>query len=227
MQWSEIPGWFQWRSGQHDAVAHFPEGSRFLEVGTYLGRSLCSLAEVVQASGKQIAVIGVDTCLGSGPEGPQQKDYHGAAAAEGGGTFAGTLHRNILACGFGDLATVIIADSASAARMFADESLEWVHLDARHDYGSVVADIASWLPKVKPGGWLTGDDYDPVKWPEVIAAVAHSLPAAQPWSSQQWRWVVPVPSVVATSAAPGVRARATAVIRAWGRRLRAALRRRR
>ena len=76
MHWQEIDGWFRWRSGQEEAVRRFPEKSRFVEVGTYLGRSLCSLAELVTLSGKSIALVGVDTCRGSGPEGPNRKDYH-------------------------------------------------------------------------------------------------------------------------------------------------------
>ena len=107
MQWHEIDGWFNWRSGQEAAVRHFPAGSCFVEVGIYLGRSLCSLGEVVEFSGKRFTVIGIDTCRGSGPEGPKRKDYHGAAVVQGGGTFAGTLHRNILECGYGDAITLI------------------------------------------------------------------------------------------------------------------------
>jgi hypothetical protein len=190
VQWHEIPGWFQWRSAQEEAVQQFPEGSRFVEVGSFLGRSLCSLGEVVELSGKRFTVIGIDTCRGSGPEGPKQKDYHGAAVAEGGGTFAGALHKNILECGYGDTIVVVVADSAVACGLFPDQSIDWVHLDARHDYESVKADIIRWLPKVKPGGWLSGDDYDALKWPEVMQAVRELLPGAEPWSVQQWRWIV-------------------------------------
>jgi hypothetical protein len=87
MRWDEIGGWFLWRSAQEEAAGRFLDDSRFVEVGTYLGRSLCSLAEVVQRSGKRIGLIGVDTCRGSGPEGPKQKNYHGEAVTQGGGTF--------------------------------------------------------------------------------------------------------------------------------------------
>jgi hypothetical protein len=191
VEWGDIEGWFRWRSAQEEAVRRFPEGSRFVEVGTYLGRSLCSLGEVVRISGTRFTVIGVDTCRGSGPEGLKGKDYHGSAARLGGGTFAGTLHKNILDCGYGDTISLIIADSATAATLFADRSLDWVHLDARHDYASVKADIAAWLPKIRAGGWLSGDDYDPLKWPEVVQAVADRLPGAESWSTQQWRWIVP------------------------------------
>ena len=188
--WYDIDGWFTWRSAQEEAVNTFADGSRFVEVGTYLGRSLCSLGEVVERSGKRIDVIGIDTCRGSGPEGLRGKDYHAGAVAEGDGSFAGALHKNVLDCGFGETITLIISDSINAARLFNDASLEWVHLDARHDYASVKADIEAWLPKVKAGGWLSGDDYDEQKWPEVVQAVSDLLPAATPWYNQQWRLIL-------------------------------------
>ena len=189
-QWHEIDGWFQWRSAQEEAASYFPEGSHFVEVGAYLGRSLCSLVEVSERIGKTFTLIGIDTCRGSGPEGPRQKNYHEKAVTRGHGTFAGELHKNILDCGYGDAIMLIIADSVKASSLFSDASLDWVHLDARHDYLSLKKDIESWLPKVKAGGWLSGDDYDNVKWPEVVRAVGDLLPGARPWSTQQWRWIV-------------------------------------
>jgi hypothetical protein len=110
------------------------------------------------------------------------------AVAAGGGTFAGTLHQNVIACGHAQRITLIVAASLTAASCFADRSIEWVHLDARHDFASVTADIAAWLPKVKADGWLSGDDYDEVKWPEVVRALRTRLPEARPWSVSQWRW---------------------------------------
>lgn len=189
-QWYEIDGWFNWRSAQEEAVNRFPDGSRFVEVGIYLGRSLCSLAEVVERGGKHITVIGVDTCRGSGPEGWRGKDFHADAVQQGAGTFAGALHKNVLDCGFADKIQLIISDSVAAARLFPDASLDWVHLDARHDYASVKADIEAWLRKIKPGGWLSGDDYNEQKWPDVVKAVRDLLPRAESWSNQQWRWIV-------------------------------------
>lgn len=190
MNWDDIPGWFQWRSAQEEAAQHFPEGSRFVEVGNFLGRSLCSLGEVAAQSGKRFTIIGVDTCRGSGAEGPRGKDYHGATVAEAGGTLAGVLHKNIIDCGHGDVIALIVADSVAASTFLADRSIDWVHLDARHDHEHVKADITAWLPKVKAGGWLSGDDYDEIKWPEVVRAVRELLPEAKPWSTGQWRWVL-------------------------------------
>ena len=78
-RWQDIPGWFQWRGAQEEAVAHFGDGSRFVEVGCYLGKSLCSLAEVVRDSGRDIALTGVDTARGSGP-GPELQHRDGKSA---------------------------------------------------------------------------------------------------------------------------------------------------
>jgi Methyltransferase domain len=189
-RWTEIEGWFQWRSGQKEAVRHFEDGSRFVEVGNYLGRSLCSLGELVRQSGKHLPVIGIDTCRGSGIEGLKQKDYHAAAVRKGGGTFAGTLHRNVISCGLADTVSLIVSDSITAASFFADRSIAWVHLDAAHDRQRLIADIAAWRPKIAGGGWLSGDDYDDVKWPDVIATINETLPAAKPWSVRQWRLLV-------------------------------------
>ena len=61
-------------------MSHFGDGSRFVEVGNYLGRSLCSLGELVRQSGRNVSVIGIDTCRGSGVEGARQKDYHAAVS---------------------------------------------------------------------------------------------------------------------------------------------------
>jgi hypothetical protein len=58
-----------------------------------------------------------------------------------------------------NLINPIRTDSVSASKMYADESLDAVFIDADHKYESVVADILSWMPKVKKGGILSGHDY--------------------------------------------------------------------
>jgi hypothetical protein len=85
---------------------------------------------------------------------------------------------------------VIVSDSVVAASLFADRSLDWVHLDAGHDRENLTRDISAWLPKVKQGGWLSGDDYNSEKWPEVVSTVRELLPGARKWPSKQWRMVV-------------------------------------
>ena len=60
---------------------------------------------------------------------------------------------------FGDRWRLWRQDSISAAAQVPDGSIDFVYLDARHDYRSVQDDILAWAPKVRAGGILAGHDY--------------------------------------------------------------------
>ena len=49
--------------------------------------------------------------------------------------------------------------SVKAASHFFENELDFVYIDARHDFRSVWADLAAWYPKVKVGGIIAGHDY--------------------------------------------------------------------
>ena len=49
--------------------------------------------------------------------------------------------------------------SLEAAKQFEDNSLDFVYIDACHQYDDVVEDIKLWEPKVRPGGWIGGHDF--------------------------------------------------------------------
>lgn len=51
------------------------------------------------------------------------------------------------------------AESAVAAQAVADETMDFVRLDANPSYDAVGQDIKLWWPKVKPGGILFGSNY--------------------------------------------------------------------
>ena len=57
--------------------------------------------------------------------------------------------------------TVIRAMSVAAADLFEPGELDAVYIDAVHRYTYVRDDIAAWLPKLKPGGYIGGHDYAP------------------------------------------------------------------
>jgi hypothetical protein len=50
-------------------------------------------------------------------------------------------------------------DSTLAAGLFADETLDWVYIDADHSYDAVMADLHAWYPKVRKGGLVAGHDF--------------------------------------------------------------------
>lgn len=51
------------------------------------------------------------------------------------------------------------ARSVDAAPDIPDASLDWVYVDGDHSYEGVRDDLQSYLPKVRPGGLVCGDDY--------------------------------------------------------------------
>lgn len=54
---------------------------------------------------------------------------------------------------------IIEKSSVEAASQVPDDSLDFVYIDAAHDYEHVKQDIEAWYPKVRAGGVLCGDDY--------------------------------------------------------------------
>ncbi len=53
----------------------------------------------------------------------------------------------------------VVKKSVEAAAEIPDVSLDFVYIDAKHDYRSVWADLTAWYPKVKVGGVIAGHDY--------------------------------------------------------------------
>ena len=66
---------------------------------------------------------------------------------------------------------IIREDSMKAANQFTDGSLDFVYIDAAHDYDSVKKDVLAWMPKVKKGGIIAGHDYDYFNTPTVRQAI--------------------------------------------------------
>jgi len=50
-------------------------------------------------------------------------------------------------------------ESGKAAPEFPDGHFDWVYLDGNHLYEFVLEDLHKFLPKVRPGGYICGDDY--------------------------------------------------------------------
>lgn len=68
---------------------------------------------------------------------------------------------------------LIRAFSMDAVKIFEDESLDFVFIDANHDYEHVVEDIAAWSKKVRKGGLVVGHDY--FKNPELNFGVMEAV----------------------------------------------------
>ena len=55
--------------------------------------------------------------------------------------------------------TIMRGKSNEVAVEIEDESLDWVYIDGNHFYDYVIRDLEKFYPKVKKGGYITGDDF--------------------------------------------------------------------
>jgi hypothetical protein len=54
--------------------------------------------------------------------------------------------------------------SSAASEHFQDSYFDWVYIDGNHLYEFVRRDLQLYYPKVKTGGFITGDDYGVEGW---------------------------------------------------------------
>lgn len=151
----------------------------FVEVGAWKGKSSAFMAVEIINSGKNIKFDCIDTWEGSANESEHVADND---------VKAGTLYDafiNAMKPVEGRY-TAIRLPSVEAANLYEDGSLDFVFIDADHSYESVKADIAAWAPKVRPGGYLAGHDYNPAT-PDggVERAVLEAYPDV---TSLPWCW---------------------------------------
>lgn len=148
-----------------------PEHPKVLvEVGVYAGALSQMFAEYVLSLEKQYIV---DSWKG-GYSGFSQKHMDGIAA--GVVTWAATQPK----------VTVHLMDSAEAAKLFDDESIDFFHTDGDHSLAGIRGDIAAWLPKVKPGCILSGDNYE---IPAVAQGVREAFPKHKLLANGRLWWV--------------------------------------
>lgn len=144
-----IQGYFNFQLLYSEIVSKLPSGSRFVEVGSWLGMSCCYLGVEIINSGKDIKLDCVDTWEGSVEleNEPEIKN--------------GTLYKNFL-INIEPLRRIIKPiklPSIEASKMYEDNSIDAVYIDADHTRPHIEQDLKHWYPKVKPGGILSGHDY--------------------------------------------------------------------
>lgn len=172
----EIQGWFCFEEPYRQVVREASDGSIFVELGCWKGKSACFLAVEVLNSGKLIDLHFVDHWGGS-DEVAHKTDPDLQRVFE---MFKDNIGRvpnvNI---------TVHRSDSSKAADAFNDGSVNFVWIDAGHGYDEVLADITAWWPKVAPGGVIGGDDLPMVG---VKQAVEEYFPAHESGTQRGWQW---------------------------------------
>jgi hypothetical protein len=71
--------------------------------------------------------------------------------------------------GLADRFTLIREPSVRAAERFAPGSIDVLHIDGDHSREAVAADVAAWLPRMRPGAIVVFDD---CSWPAIVPSAA-------------------------------------------------------
>tara|TARA_R110000868_G_scaffold18657_3_gene81656 strand:+ start:138 stop:2372 length:2235 start_codon:yes stop_codon:yes gene_type:complete len=160
---TDVDGWCDYKDLYSHIAKTMPDGAEIVEIGSWQGQSIIHLCQRFQDIGNTAVVHCVDTFLGE-----QNQPAHVEIVADHGGSIRHVFEDNTHAAGVSGMITIHQGDSAESAADFADGSLDFIFIDAAHDYDSVVKDLATWWPKLKPGGIFAGHDYP---WHEVKKAV--------------------------------------------------------
>lgn len=151
--------WFSYPKLYSAAVQYFDAGSTFYEIGSWKGRSSVYMGVEIINSGKAHSFSCVDTWEGC--------EFTQDIKAVKENTLYTEFLTNIDP--LNGLINPIKSTSLDAAKAIPDESIDFVFIDAAHDYDNVIADIHAWFPKVKKGGVIAGHDYP--DWAGVKKAV--------------------------------------------------------
>lgn len=154
--YNSIQGWFDFSDIYSRIVgAQIVDGSKVVEVGSWLGKSAIFLANQIKEKGINADFYCVDIWEGTTGDSDIDKiiKMHGGSVYD---IFLGNIEK----CGVSDFIKPIKKDSVSASRKFKNNSLDFCFIDALHTYEAVKEDIKTWLPKVKPGKYIGGHDAD-------------------------------------------------------------------
>jgi SAM-dependent methyltransferase len=153
--------WFSYPQLYKRIVDNSQDGSHIVEVGSWKGRSAAFMAVEIINSNKKIKFDCVDTWEGS----IEHETYDVITEEKLYDVFLSNIEpvKHII--------NPIRMTSIETSKLYKDNSLDFVFIDASHEYEDVKEDILAWLPKVKIGGILAGHDYDNFNFEGVNRAV--------------------------------------------------------
>lgn len=164
-----------WNDNHHylrDAIKG--DGLLVIEIGVWKGGSTIAMASEMSSKNMDAAILSVDTWLGSVEHWvePQWTPHLGHQL--GYPTIFRKFMANVIDAGLQEFVVPLPADSVNASKIcqYYNIKADVIHIDAGHDYTSVMTDLQAWWPVLKPGGLYIGDDYNEggVHWPEVYEA---------------------------------------------------------
>lgn len=161
--YNTVPGWAAFGKLYIQMVKEAKGGEHFVEIGSWLGRSAALMAVEIANSRKDIKFDCIDPWSDGGP------DLKHKVVQMKESIYDQFLRNTRPVASY---ITTHRMPSLEGVKLYEDQSLDFVLIDGSHQYEDVKADIAAWLPKMKKGGLLAGDDYN---WSGVSRAVREAF----------------------------------------------------
>jgi hypothetical protein len=160
--------WFSYAAFYQDMIDKIPDCGIVVELGCWKGRSSSCLGVEIINSGKEIELFCVDSWYFT-PDTEQP-----VSSQEEFDKVYSEFLQNTLP--IKDVLKIIRNPSFEAVKLFQDNSIDFMFIDASHYYKDVKLDNKLWLPKIKEGGIIAGHDYFTSVHPGVKQAVDECFP---------------------------------------------------
>lgn len=151
LQYSE--DWFNYQRF-YDEIAS-KKFNVLVELGTWKGHSISYLGKRLLEQSYDFKLYGVDLFDDSYIH-TKEGNSHLASQMK---YIYDVYNQNLIDAGVREVIKDIKGNTWEVASQFEDNSVDFVFIDADHNYESVKKDILSWLPKMKKGGIMSGHDY--------------------------------------------------------------------
>lgn len=179
-----------------EVLARVPTGARGVEVGVFAGQMSAALLRADPG----LLLVMVDSWEGAGAAyAGDSGDWHATLTEASQDEFMRQAEKRVAFAG--SRVAIWRTRSAEAARNFPDAAADFVFLDADHSREGCAADLAAWAPKVKPGGWLGGHDYENAAFPKFgVTAAVNEFAASRGLElelGENFCWFVRMPSAAA------------------------------
>lgn len=159
--------WFTYPGLYKRMVKTFNSGL-FVEIGSWKGRSASFMGVEILNSGKNIQLHCVDTWAGSSEHIDVNSDKFEINLYNDKDYLYKEFLKNIKP--IEKIVKPIRNDSLEASKMYSNNSIDFIFIDASHSFLDVYNDINHWIIKLKKGGYIACHDYD---WCDDVKKAVH------------------------------------------------------
>jgi hypothetical protein len=173
--YKQIPGWFHCSKLYDNVVESFKDATLFVEIGSYFGKSSCYMAELLKEKNRSTQFHMIDpwewdnnykyydelVCkdINVYDKIDSLKEEHIKVVKEVGKDPFKIVQYYFNKFDILNNVTFVKNKSIDVVNNYKDESIDFLYIDGDHSYEAVKNDIILYLPKIKKGGIISGDDY--------------------------------------------------------------------